>query len=98
MSRRRRLASWLEHLIPYAIGALLLVAIQRTGQYSVDYTLLPLEQVAGKSRTMEDHFITDSGTDVTDAFRMYLRPLLGSGLPDAFRLRPNLVPKVLRRG
>lgn len=31
MSRRRRLASWLEHLIPYAIGALLLVAIQRTG-------------------------------------------------------------------
>jgi ATP-dependent phosphofructokinase / diphosphate-dependent phosphofructokinase len=74
------------------------VAIQRTGQYSVDYTLLPLEQVAGKTRTMEDHFITDSGTDVTDAFRMYLRPLLGSGLPDAFRLRPNLVPKVLRRG
>jgi ATP-dependent phosphofructokinase / diphosphate-dependent phosphofructokinase len=73
------------------------VAIQRTGQYSVDYTLLPLEQVAGKTRTMEDHFITDSGTDVTDAFRMYLRPLLGSGLPDAFRLRPNLVPKVLRR-
>jgi len=74
------------------------VAIQRTGQYSVDYTLLPLEQVAGKTRTMEDHFITESGTDVTDAFRMYLRPLLGSGLPDAFRLRPNLVPKVLRRG
>ena len=28
-----------------------------------------------------------SGTDVTDAFRLYLRPLLGSGMPDAFRLR-----------
>jgi 6-phosphofructokinase 1 len=27
---------------------------------------------------------------------MYLRPLLGSGMPDAFRLRPNAVPKVLR--
>ncbi len=32
---------------------------------------------------------------MTDAFRMYLRPLLGSGMPDAFRLRPNAVPKVL---
>ena len=72
------------------------VAIQRTGFYSADYTLLPLQAVAGKTRTMDDAFIADSGTDVTDAFRMYLRPLLGSGMPDAFRLRPNAVPKVLR--
>jgi ATP-dependent phosphofructokinase / diphosphate-dependent phosphofructokinase len=72
------------------------VAIQRTGFYSADYTLLPLAAVAGKTRTMEDHFISDSGTDVTDAFRLYLRPLLGSGMPDAFRLRPHPVPKVLR--
>ena len=72
------------------------VAIKRTGFYSVDYELLPLEAVAGKTRTMEDQFISASGTDVTDAFRMYLRPLLGSRMPDAFRLRPNAVPKVLR--
>ncbi len=72
------------------------VAIKRTGFYSVDYELLPLEAVAGKTRTMEDEFITESGTDVTDAFRMYLRPLLGSGMPDAFRLRTNPVAKVLR--
>jgi 6-phosphofructokinase 1 len=45
---------------------------------------------------MEDEFISASGTDVTDAFRMYLRPLLGSGLPDAFRLRPAAVPKILK--
>jgi 6-phosphofructokinase 1 len=44
---------------------------------------------------MEDEFITASGTDVTDAFRLYLRPLLGSGLPDAYRLRAHSVPKVL---
>lgn len=73
------------------------VAIKRTGFYSVDYELLPLTAVAGKTRTMEDHFITDSGTDVTDAFRMYLRPLLGSGMPDAFRLRHHPVPKVLHK-
>jgi 6-phosphofructokinase 1 len=73
------------------------VSIQRTGTYAVDYLLLPLAAVAGKTRTMEDHFITASGTDVTDAFRLYLRPLLGSGMPDAFRLRPNPVAKVLKR-
>lgn len=72
------------------------VAIKRTGFYSVDYELLPLAAVAGKTRTMDDEFITAEGTDVTDAFRMYLRPLLGSRMPDAYRLRPAPVPKVLR--
>jgi len=72
------------------------VAIQRTGFYSVDYALLPLDAVAGKTRTMEDEFISASGTDVTDAFRLYLRPLLGSGMPDAFRLRAAPVAKVLK--
>ena len=73
------------------------VAIKRTGFYSVDYELLPLKAVAGKTRTMEDEFITASGTDVTDAFRLYLRPLLGSGMPDAFRLRHNPVAKILNK-
>jgi len=72
------------------------VAIRRTGFYSVDYQLVPLETVAGKTRTMEDEFIAASGTDVTDSFRLYLRPLLGSGMPDAYRLRLNTVDKILR--
>ncbi|MGP0059693.1 MAG: 6-phosphofructokinase [Beijerinckiaceae bacterium] len=71
------------------------VAIKRTGFYSVDYELIPLETVAGKMRVMDDAFIADSGVDVTDAFRLYLRPLLGSGLPDAYRLRRNQVAKIL---
>lgn len=70
------------------------VAIKRTGFYAVDYELLPLDAVAGKTRVMEDEFIADSGTDVTDAFRTYLRPLLGSGMPDAFRLRHSPVQKM----
>ncbi|MED5617701.1 6-phosphofructokinase [Ideonella sp. BN130291] len=73
------------------------VAIKRTGFYSADYELVPLETVAGKTRVMEDEFISDSGTDVTDAFRLYLRPLLGSGMPDANRLRPAPVQKILQR-
>ena len=71
------------------------VAIRRTGFYSADYELVPLEAVAGKTRVMDDAFIADSGTDVTDAFRLYLRPLLGSAMPEAFRLRPAPVGKVL---
>ena len=74
------------------------VAIKRTGFYSVDYQLMPLEAVAGKTRVMEDEFIAANGTDITDAFRLYLRPLLGSGMPDAYRLRINKVDKILNRG
>ena len=57
-----------------------------------------LAVVAGKTRVMEDEFIAPGGTDVTDAFRMYLRPPLASGMPDAFRLRHHPVAKVLRVG
>lgn len=73
------------------------VAIRRTGFYSVDYDLLPLDAVAGKTRVMEDEFIDAKGTDITDAFRLYLRPLLGSGMPDAFRLRAGPVARILDR-
>ncbi|MFJ2988682.1 6-phosphofructokinase [Collimonas sp. NPDC087041] len=70
------------------------VAIQRIGDYATDYALLELDTVAGKTRVMEDAFISASGTDITDAFRQYLRPLLGSGMPDWFRLRENPVAKL----
>lgn len=71
------------------------VAIKRTGFYSADYELVPLSEVAGKTRVMDEAFIAANGTDVTDAFRLYLRPLLGSNMPDAYRLRPAPVAKVL---
>ncbi|MBI5012916.1 MAG: diphosphate--fructose-6-phosphate 1-phosphotransferase, partial [Methylocystis sp.] len=71
------------------------VTIHRTGFYSVDYRLTPLEEIAAKTKVMPDEYISPCGTDVTDAFRMYLRPLLGSGMPDAYRLRLNRVPKIL---
>ena len=74
------------------------VSIKRTGFYSVDYQLVPLDAVAGKTRVMEDEFIAPCGTDITDAFRLYLRPLLGSGMPDAYRLRLNRVEKILKPG
>ena len=71
------------------------VTIHRTGFYSVNYRLSLLEDVAGKTRTMPDNFIAASGNDVTSDFLMYLRPLLGSGIPNSYRLRPNKVAKIL---
>jgi 6-phosphofructokinase len=71
------------------------VTIERTGDYSVDYKFVPLEAVAGKTRTMPDEFLSASGTDVTDAFRFYLRPLIGKSMPDAYRLRGNKVAKII---
>jgi ATP-dependent phosphofructokinase / diphosphate-dependent phosphofructokinase len=73
------------------------VTIRRTGFYSAEYELVSLVTVAGKTRVMDDAFIAPSGTDITDAFRLYLRPLLGSDMPDAYRLRPAPVEKVLQK-
>ena len=55
--------------------------------YSVDYALVPIEKVAGKTRHMPDNFINAEGNGVTEAFRHYCRPLLGSNLPEPHRLR-----------
>jgi 6-phosphofructokinase 1 len=45
---------------------------------------------------MDDAFIAPGGTDITDAFRMYLRPLLGSQFPETYRLRGAPVARMVR--
>ena len=69
------------------------VAIRRIGDYAIDIVLQPLEVVAAKTKVMDDVFIAAAGNDVTAAFLAYLRPLLGSGLPQAARLRAVPVAK-----
>jgi ATP-dependent phosphofructokinase / diphosphate-dependent phosphofructokinase len=71
------------------------VTIRRIGSYAVDYEVVPLESVAGKTRVMEDELIAASGTDVTEAFLRYLQPLVGSELPASHRLRARPVDKIL---
>jgi ATP-dependent phosphofructokinase / diphosphate-dependent phosphofructokinase len=73
------------------------VTIHRTGDYSVDYRLTDLNEVAGKTKEMPCEFINDIGNNVTDAFRHYALPLLGSGLPSAHRLRAPFVSKILKK-
>jgi 6-phosphofructokinase 1 len=73
------------------------IVIERTGYYSVDYRLVPLEEIAGKTKLMDASFINEAGNGVTDAFKYYLRPLLGSGFPSAHRLRAPMAEKILRK-
>jgi 6-phosphofructokinase 1 len=73
------------------------VAIRRVGDYAVDYALVPLAKVGGKTKVMADSFIAASGSDVTPAFMDYLRPLLGGDLPRPARLRGGAIAKVLKR-
>jgi 6-phosphofructokinase 1 len=71
------------------------VTIQRTGYYSVDYRIVPLHEVARRTRHMPDEFINAAGNHVTDAFKFYVRPLLGSGLQSVSMLRAPRVSKLL---
>lgn len=73
------------------------ISIQRTGYYSVDYKLLDLRDVAGKTKTMPDEFINKLGNGVTDAFKFYARPLLGSGFQTGSIIRAPKAPKILNR-
>jgi ATP-dependent phosphofructokinase / diphosphate-dependent phosphofructokinase len=73
------------------------ITIHRTGYYSVDYKITPLSEVAGKTKRMPDEFINLSANNVTDAFKFYVRPLLGSGLESAHRIRAPRVPKILNK-
>ncbi|BEP28212.1 6-phosphofructokinase [Helicovermis profundi] len=70
------------------------IVINRTGFYSVDYDFVPLDKIAGKTRYMPDEFINEEGNHVTDAFKYYLRPLVGSGYKVAHRLRASHAPKL----
>jgi len=73
------------------------VTIHRTGLYSVDYRLTQLSEVARNTRSMPDEFINQAGNGVTEAFKYYLLPLLGSNMPQAHRLRAPRVEKKLNK-
>lgn len=73
------------------------VTIHRTGYYSVEYRLTPLEEVAGKTKLMPNEFINTASNNVTQAFLSYARPLIGSGMHYAHKLGAQKVLKILNR-
>lgn len=73
------------------------ITIHRTGDYSVDYRLTKLEQVAKYTKHMPEHFINAKGNHVTDAFKNYLRPLIGSDPLSSHMLRAPRVQKLIKK-
>jgi 6-phosphofructokinase 1 len=71
------------------------VAIKRTGDYSVDYFLTPLESVACHAKSMPEDFLQGEA-DVSTEFKNYARPLIGN-FPHYERLAAPKVEKLLRR-
>lgn len=63
------------------------IAIERLSNepYKSGMKLIKLGDVAAKTKHMPDEFITDCGTDVTDAFIEYVKPLVGA-LPRTARV------------
>jgi 6-phosphofructokinase 1 len=64
--------------------------------YGVEYDLVPLSEIAAKTKVMADEFINAEGNGVTPAFHSYCRPLVGSALPEPHRIRAPRVAKVLK--
>ncbi len=73
------------------------ITIHRTGYYSVDYKLSSLKEVAAKTKLMPDEFINADANNVTEAFKYYLTPLLGSNMPSASMLRAPRADKLLNK-
>ncbi|MFQ3577624.1 MAG: 6-phosphofructokinase, partial [Verrucomicrobiia bacterium] len=61
--------------------------------YGVRYDIVPIREVAAKTRVMPSEFIAPEGNYVTTAFMEYCRPLLGNNLPEPHRLRAPRVAK-----
>lgn len=71
------------------------IIIERVGDYSVSYSVAPLEDVAKETKSMPDSFIEGSN-NVTTEFKNYARPLLGD-LPVYERIHAPAVPVILRK-
>jgi 6-phosphofructokinase 1 len=53
------------------------VAIRRTGDYSVDYFLTPLDTVARDTKPLPPEYLKGEH-DIAESFRDYARPLIGT--------------------
>ncbi len=74
------------------------VTIHGTGMYSVDYKLSKLDDVAKHTRSMPEYYMNEAGNNVTESYKHYLLPLLGSGMLKAHKLRAPRVKKILNNG
>ncbi|WXR61362.1 6-phosphofructokinase [Peptostreptococcaceae bacterium AGR-M142] len=71
------------------------ITINRIGNYSVDYRLAKLKDVANKTKIMDEKFINSRGNNVTNSFVNYVKPLVGD-IYESQRLIAPTVKKILK--
>ncbi len=87
-----------EMAVKYALhGRSGSVAIKRIANYDVTYELVPLENVAAKTKHMPESYINKAGNGVTKEFIDYVKPLMGSNIPDMGRLRGRKIEKTFKK-
>jgi 6-phosphofructokinase len=71
-----------------------MVSMKRIGNtpYKIEYTYVPLSDVAVKAKSMPDSYINSRGNSVTEECLAYLKPLIGE-LPHFTRLKQVFVNK-----
>ncbi len=72
------------------------VAIRRVGDYAVQYFLTELKNVARHATEMPAEYINAQSNGVTEAFKNYVRPLVGV-MPVMDRLQAPSVEKILKK-
>jgi 6-phosphofructokinase 1 len=72
------------------------VAIRRVGDYAAEYFLTPLETVARNTKSMPEDFIDVQNSTITDEFKAYALPLVGT-LPASGRLSAPGVKQILQK-
>ena len=71
------------------------ITLNRIGDYAIDYGIRNLGEVSNRTRTMDEEFINGEGNHVTESFKNYVRPLVGSNLKQGQRLIAPPVKKII---
>jgi 6-phosphofructokinase 1 len=73
------------------------VVMERKGDYAIDFRLVDLKEIAAKTKHMPDEFINAEGNNVTEAFKKYAMPLIGTDFNPGSRLKAPMVEKILNK-
>lgn len=78
----------------------MMVNLQRMADdpYAWQVGTVPLDEVAGEEKLLPRHYLDDSGTMISEAFKAYALPLIGVPPPRLTRLKGQLVVPVLHSG
>ena len=75
-------ASALKAAVEGHTGVMIGFRRKESDRYEIETVLIPIEQVMMVEKTMPDHYINETGNDVTGEFLDWCRPLIGPELRD----------------